>query len=265
MKGFDYRQSAAHFVTLVSQGRECLFGEILDGTMHLNVTGEIVQSAWLGLRSRFPGIELDEFVVMPNHFHAIIVAAQPDPPVGATLVVAHDGLAAQNDSTPGSQGRDKPCPYCESGIGGCDRRVSNPFRLMKSSWPCGAATCHHSPEKSGSAIIMNTSSVTIRSGSASPNILARIPRTGQRMPKTPQISMGFYWVRIPEGYPSPFGRTLRIGLRTLQALLPGPREMFILRDLNRNRDGPLAFTARIAFERGADRDQVISRFDLCSA
>ena len=76
MKGFDYRQNAAYFVTLVSQGRECLFGEIMGGTMHLNVTGEIVQSAWLGLRSRFPGIELDEFVVMPNHFHAIIVAAQ---------------------------------------------------------------------------------------------------------------------------------------------------------------------------------------------
>ena len=67
MQGFDYHQNAAYFVTLVSQGRECLFGEIKGGTMHLNVTGEIVQSAWLGLRSRFPGIELDEFVVMPNH------------------------------------------------------------------------------------------------------------------------------------------------------------------------------------------------------
>ena len=114
----------------------------------LNVTGEIVQSAWLGLRSRFPGIELNEFVVMPNHFHAIVAsvgaalvaahplvaqsgdcinsragtspaptAAQPDLPVGATLVVAHDGVAAQNDSTPDSRAGTSPAPTKPPGLG----------------------------------------------------------------------------------------------------------------------------------------------------
>ena len=123
MKGFDYRENAAYFVTLVAQGRECLFGEIKGGTMQLNVTGEIVQSAWLGLPSCFPGIELDEFVVMPNHFHAIIVAAQPDPPVGAALVVAHDGAAAQYGMPSDSRAGTSPAPTMNPGFGGCDRCV----------------------------------------------------------------------------------------------------------------------------------------------
>jgi REP element-mobilizing transposase RayT len=86
LKGFDYSQNAAYFITLVTQGRECLFGEIIDGEMQLNAAGEIITLAWLGMEPRFPHVQLDEFVIMPNHFHAIIS-------VGATLVVAPDVVA----------------------------------------------------------------------------------------------------------------------------------------------------------------------------
>jgi REP element-mobilizing transposase RayT len=103
LKGFDYSQEAAYFITLVTQGRECLFGEVIDGEMQLNAAGEIITSAWLGMESRFPQVQLDEFVIMPNHFHAIIsvgatLVVAPDmvtreQGVGATLVVAHDVVA----------------------------------------------------------------------------------------------------------------------------------------------------------------------------
>ena len=73
LKGYDYTQPGAYFVTLVTQGRECLFGEIENGEMRLSPVGQVVRSEWLRLDKRFPKVELDEFMVMPNHVHGIIV------------------------------------------------------------------------------------------------------------------------------------------------------------------------------------------------
>jgi REP element-mobilizing transposase RayT len=52
---------------------EALFGEIVDGDVKLNVLGKLVQKEWERLPKRFPAIELDEYIVMPNHIHGIIV------------------------------------------------------------------------------------------------------------------------------------------------------------------------------------------------
>lgn len=73
LKKYDYTQSGYYFVTLCTQNRECLFGEIVDGKMILNDVGDIVNTQWNGLLNRFHNIELDEFVVMPNHFHGILI------------------------------------------------------------------------------------------------------------------------------------------------------------------------------------------------
>ena len=72
LKEYDYSQSGAYFVTVCTNNRECLFGEIVDGEMVLNDAGRIVQTVWNSLPSRFPELELDTFVVMPNHIHSII-------------------------------------------------------------------------------------------------------------------------------------------------------------------------------------------------
>ncbi len=93
LDGFDYSQTASYFVTLVSYQRAMLFGEISGGEVQLNTTGKIVQSAWLALPDRFPTVELDEFVIMPNHIHAIITVGAS---VGATLVVARESRVEQN-------------------------------------------------------------------------------------------------------------------------------------------------------------------------
>lgn len=73
LKGHDYSSAGAYFVTVCTQEHEHLFGEITDSIMHLNDTGRIVETVWAGLPERFPMVTLDEFVVMPNHFHGIIV------------------------------------------------------------------------------------------------------------------------------------------------------------------------------------------------
>jgi REP element-mobilizing transposase RayT len=72
LKGYDYAGSGAYFVTICTQNHECLFGEIRDGRMILNDAGRMVQSLWDELPRHFPNVELDTFVVMPNHVHGII-------------------------------------------------------------------------------------------------------------------------------------------------------------------------------------------------
>ena len=72
LPGYDYSQEGAYYVTIVTQGRECLFGENVNGEMHLNKYGEIVQKWWNKIPSHFPTVELGVFVIMPNHVHGII-------------------------------------------------------------------------------------------------------------------------------------------------------------------------------------------------
>jgi putative transposase len=73
LTGYDYKQSGAYFVTIVTRNRNCLFGDISDGEMVLSDTGRIAQVSWIGLSSRFPAVLVDSFVVMPNHIHGIII------------------------------------------------------------------------------------------------------------------------------------------------------------------------------------------------
>ena len=72
LQGYDYRQAGGYFVTVHTQGWQHLFGKITDGEMLLNDFGRIVQRIWLNLPDHYTGIELDEYVVMPNHFHGIV-------------------------------------------------------------------------------------------------------------------------------------------------------------------------------------------------
>jgi putative transposase len=72
LKGFEYSRSAVYFVTICVQNRACLFGTISQHQMLLNAAGKMVSVEWLALPARFPSVILDEYVVMPNHFHGII-------------------------------------------------------------------------------------------------------------------------------------------------------------------------------------------------
>ena len=73
MKGYDYSRAGAYFITICTHNREWLFGEIADGEMKMNDAGQMVQTVWDEMSIRFDGMELDRFVVMPNHIHGIIV------------------------------------------------------------------------------------------------------------------------------------------------------------------------------------------------
>jgi len=73
LKGYDYSQAGAYFVTIVAWQREVLFGEIMDGVMVLNDFGKIVAKKWEWLETQYEYVELGTWIVMPNHFHAILI------------------------------------------------------------------------------------------------------------------------------------------------------------------------------------------------
>ena len=75
LKGYDYTQAGAYFVTVVTYGRECLFGDVVDGDMVLNENGQIIVEEWVRTADIRPNVSLDVFIVMPNHIHSIIMIA----------------------------------------------------------------------------------------------------------------------------------------------------------------------------------------------
>lgn len=94
LKGYDYTQAGAYFVTICTHERECLFGEVINGQVRLSRWGEIVYEEWFRTAELRPYVRLypDEFVVMPNHVHGII------------------WIVETTDSTTAGTGTAAPCP-----------------------------------------------------------------------------------------------------------------------------------------------------------
>jgi len=70
---YDYAGAGAYFVTVCASGHGCLFGEVRDGIMVLNRIGEMARDCWSAIPHHFDDVVLDQFVVMPNHIHGIVV------------------------------------------------------------------------------------------------------------------------------------------------------------------------------------------------
>ena len=100
---YDYASAGAYFITICTHQRQCLFGEICDGMMQLNEFGEVARSHWLRLPQHHSHLQLDAFVIMPNHLHGILILTPPTvPPVGAGL--------AKNPLYPTQIDAPKPAP-----------------------------------------------------------------------------------------------------------------------------------------------------------
>ena len=77
LKGYDYSSNGVYFITICTQNREHLFGNIINGKMETNPLGDLVVSTWESLSNRFP-IIIDTFQIMPNHFHGLIIIDYAD-------------------------------------------------------------------------------------------------------------------------------------------------------------------------------------------
>lgn len=99
LKGWDYRAAGYYFVTICSYQREHSFGYVIDGEVVLSELGKIIMDEWLQTAVIRPHITLDQFMIMPNHLHGILIFENPtEPTVGASGSLAHE---RDNPSTSG--------------------------------------------------------------------------------------------------------------------------------------------------------------------
>ena len=87
VKAHDYTLAGAYFITICTAERACIFGDVDGGEMRLNDSGHAVQKTWDGLPDHYHRVELDAFVVMPNHIHGILVLAGEPSPHGLSEIV----------------------------------------------------------------------------------------------------------------------------------------------------------------------------------
>ena len=141
---YDYALPGGYFVTIVTHKRETLFGAILNERMVLNEIGQMVKNVWLDLPHRFSCIQLDEYIVMPNHFHGILFIIEQN--VGAGLVPARgkniDSSAdlpnKENLNTGDHKGRPyKIRPSLSAIIGVFKSITTNNYidKVINSNWP----------------------------------------------------------------------------------------------------------------------------------
>ncbi len=72
LKKYDYCLSGAYFITICTQNKTCIFGEVINGETKLSKEGHIIKEEWLKTEAVRSSVRLDQFVVMPNHFHGVL-------------------------------------------------------------------------------------------------------------------------------------------------------------------------------------------------
>jgi REP element-mobilizing transposase RayT len=92
---YDYTQQGAYFITICSHLKKHIFGEITSGSMKLSPVGEIAHYQWHQLPQHFNNIELDTFIIMPNHIHGILIITKPQQPI-----TRRDSPDLSNEDTP---------------------------------------------------------------------------------------------------------------------------------------------------------------------
>jgi putative transposase len=73
LKGYDYSENNYSFVTICCKDKQHFFGEVKEHEMTLNELGKIIEFSWLDLPNHYFNCFIDEFIIMPNHFHGIVI------------------------------------------------------------------------------------------------------------------------------------------------------------------------------------------------
>ena len=104
LKGWDYSRPGAYFVTVCTQNRKCLFGEIKNDEMELNGLGQVVWDRWNRIPYHFKHVQLDVFQIMLNHIHGILFIVD----VGAKHSEIHNREVGKNQIRNASPLRNRP-------------------------------------------------------------------------------------------------------------------------------------------------------------
>jgi len=78
LKRYDYSSNGVYYITICTQNRKHYFGEIVEGKLHETEQSKICTLCWLDLPDYYNNCILDEFIIMPNHVHGIIIIENHD-------------------------------------------------------------------------------------------------------------------------------------------------------------------------------------------
>ena len=131
LRGYDYSLPGRYFTTLCAHEKKCLFGEVVEGQMVLNEPGKLIEEIWRAMPGRFTRIELDAFVVMPNHIHMILNI------VGAPLAGARFGRGQAPPLQGSIQTGKRPAPTVGDVIGAFKSISTIAVSRMTPSAPIG--------------------------------------------------------------------------------------------------------------------------------
>jgi len=93
LKTYDYSQNGIYFVTICTKDKKCYFGKIVNNEIVLNDFGKIIKKQWLWLQDQYDYVYLDEFIIMPNHFHGILeIRSDRSRPVTTVNAQAHQKI-----------------------------------------------------------------------------------------------------------------------------------------------------------------------------
>ena len=134
---YDYSRQGAYFVTICTQNRECLFGNIHHNEMVLNHAGTMICQTWNDVPIKCPGIVIDQYTVMPNHAHAIICIVGT-PLVGALSLESRmsgtDGAGTGSNRRAGT----RPAPTSLGQVVGMFKSISTHtyvINIHANDWP----------------------------------------------------------------------------------------------------------------------------------
>jgi putative transposase len=110
LKGYDYAQPGAYFITICTNEMECPFGHVENDEMILNPNGQIAYDEWLRTPQIRPNISLDVFEIMPNHMHGIIIINESPAIHRGESPTAGRGELNSPGAMPGGQELNSPQP-----------------------------------------------------------------------------------------------------------------------------------------------------------
>ena len=83
LQGYDYSSPGYYFITICTQNMQRIFGDVIDGKMHMNECAVVAHNEWFNTETIRDNVNLDAFMIMPNHIHGIIEIIDKNPIVGA--------------------------------------------------------------------------------------------------------------------------------------------------------------------------------------
>ena len=94
LQGFDYTKEGAYYITICTSDKRLLFGTVNRESVLLNQLGQLAEQCWLEIPDHSPTVTIDYYVVMPNHFHGILVITEP--PTDTNLLLPSHSVEAQD-------------------------------------------------------------------------------------------------------------------------------------------------------------------------